>query len=326
MAGRSRRLTTPSNLNVPNEARILVNGTCTKCGATKALTNFHDATDLFLNAATKKMPVCKSCQDTIYGDLFSRDKSYDQVFLKMCRMFNVLYSEEAVNATENHLNKNISSGRAINSPWVIYLSKLRSLNAKDSVFNFTFSEPVVYRAEPISKEDFGEDIAKDLGEYWGEGFTEEEYQFLERKLVEWKSSYSCNTKSEEFYLKEACHKELDLRKVRSEKDGGGRSVDAILKSMDTLMKSAALTPAQANAASSGRTGDTLGVLLKRIISEDPAEYYKDKELFKDYDNLDPYFMNYAYRPAYNFFTGNKNYELVDEDEKYLSDDSPIKEE
>jgi hypothetical protein len=315
----SRRKAT-SNISVPKEAKDLQLPYCCYCQRNRPISKFLPTTNPFLYRSGYSI-TCIDCNVEIYNKIYSAEGSMEKTILKMCRMLDCRYDDRAVQTTKRQIE---NSNKNIENVWGIYRKNLvkvdgitNALSAEN--MDLTYVEPIVYMSEPLSEEDFDRATINELQEFWGSGFTEEEYQFLERKLVEWKNSYSCNNKGEEFYLKEACHKELDLRRARA--GTGQGSVDAILKSMDTLMKSAALTPAQANAASAGRVGDTLGMLYKRIISTSPAEYYKDKELFKDYDNLGLYCRNYIYRPIWNFFTGNKNYELVDADQSIDDDNS-----
>lgn len=48
---------------------------------------------------------------------------------------------------------------------------------------------------------------------------------------------------------------------------------------------------------------------------DPAEFYEDKEIFKDYIGIESYWKKYIARPIRNLILGDKNYN-VNEDSKY----------
>jgi hypothetical protein len=52
----------------------------------------------------------------------------------------------------------------------------------------------------------------------------------------------------------------------------------------------------------------------------PSEYYKDKELFKDFDNIGSYFKKYITRPIKNFVTGSRDFNVnTDDDAEYDSE-------
>ena len=94
----------------------------------------------------------------------------------------------------------------------------------------------------------------------------------------------------------------------------------MVKELQDLMKTASLDPAKASAINSGKSQDTFGGIVKLIEEAEPAEHYKDKELFKDYDNIVLYFYNYVTRPLKNFITGSRDFSLAEKEEKDTFED------
>jgi hypothetical protein len=137
-------------------------------------------------------------------------------------------------------------------------------------------------------------------------------------LAQWRQSYSCNNEAERFYLKQICLKLLELEQSDGKKDG-------ILKSVQQLLKDSALTPAQQTASSSGKGTETWGMMAKLVEESTPAEYYKDKTLFKDFDNIGAYIKKYITRPLKNFATGSRDFNVTTDDSaeydsEYVGDD------
>jgi hypothetical protein len=295
------------NSNLPVEAY------CRKCMKILPSENFYKATDVFLDQ-NQLMSVCKNCISDIYVKVFQNEHTIERSVLRLCRMLNIAYNENAISAAKVHLN---TKNKLPDDPsaFGVYKGKLMAtqkteVGKRDLTEQFTFVEPSSRReiSDPLDDE---QDETKNLKKFWGENIGDfNDYAFLEERLSVWRKSYACQNASEEFYLKEICHKELELQRSRID---GTKSVDSILKSMNDLLKNAALTPAQATAASGSKAADTIGMILKRIETTTPAEYYKDKELFKDFDNLGTYISNYIKRPVLNFLTGNKNFELIGDD-------------
>ena len=62
--------------------------------------------------------------------------------------------------------------------------------------------------------------------------------------------------------------------------------------------------------------ECLGVTLATISQYTPEEYYKDKELYKDYDKIGEYFDRFVKRPLRNLMTGT-----TDRDTEYFVKDS-----
>jgi hypothetical protein len=287
---------------------------CRKCQKVKRAGAYFSASDRYLDA-NGYMSICKECVGQIYSKVFQTEHTIERAILRVCRMLNLKYSEDAIVSTINQLVTQ-KKDHGDTSVMGIYKGKLaatqKSEMSKRVEEDLTFVEPLKrVLTDPLDNDD---EYGEELSEFWGEGLNFNDYAFLEKKLAEWKQSYSCQNKAEEFYLKEICYKELELQKARVE----DRSTDPILKSMNDLLSKAALTPQQTNAASSGKSGETWGIFIKTIEETTPAEYFEgpEKELFKDYDNIGKYLWNYVTRPIKNFIQSSKDYNILDEDGDY----------
>jgi hypothetical protein len=265
------------------------------------------------------MSVCKQCAEEMFEKSYSANKTYEKAFMDICRKLNVRYDEEAIENVKTHIETSEKNGKLVNNVFGLYFSKISSLH--NSGMDLTFFEPIRYSQLDLNDENTPE--IEQLKDFWGGDYPLEDYIYLEKRLAEWKASFACDNKAQEFYIKQACFKELELEKKR----GTDLSIptDAIMKSMNELLSKAALTPAQANAASNGQNVDTVGMIIKRMEAIGPAEYYKDKGLFKDFDNLLAYIVNYIKRPIINVLTGNKNFQLIGNDESELEEEISIQE-
>jgi len=293
---------------------------------TKKAADFYEATDLYLDG-NGLMSICKLCINDMYTRIFENEKDMSRTILKLCRILNVKYDEAAVDAAKAHINTFLEKDKGSPPVFGIYKNKLvsvQSISVQDrkehswgGAGELTFVEPdnmFKFREDGDNMEDIGH-----LRLFWGDGLIREQYEFLENELKEWKSSYSCSNKAEEFFLKEICLKQLELRNARTM--GSEKGIDPILKSMDALLKSAALTPAQASASSSSKSMEIIGMKIKMIESKHPAEYYGEIPLFEDFDGLGKYCRNYMTRPMLNFISGNKNYDLDENDDLEILEDS-----
>jgi hypothetical protein len=286
-------------------------GYCRKCTKTKPADDFYLATDRFLDT-NGLMSICKECVSDMYVMYYNSEHSLDRAIYKTCRALNVVYDTAAVGATVTSLT-NREKLEDDRKTFGIYKTKLassmRGLKSSDPLAtDFTFK----YENSSIpeySEDQHNFDGAEGVVEYWGDGFSTEDYRFLEKELASWKNSYSCQNKAEEFFMKQISIKALEIEKARKEE----HSVDAFLKSMQELLKNAALTPAQQTAASSGKGTETWGAFIKNIEDTTPAEFYKDKELFKDFDGIQEYIKKYITRPLKNFITGSRDFNITEDD-------------
>lgn len=289
---------------------------CRRCMNTKPIKDFFLAVDKFLDI-NGYLSICKECVSKIYVGFYNSQHDLDRAIFKTCKAINVLYSQPAVEATRTHL-RNQEKLEDDEKVFGIYKTKIASTmrgvgaaKMGESVsMDFTFQTETSVIPEYLEGE-ASFDGAQGVVEFWGgEGhFSTEDYRFLEKELAEWKQSYSCQTKAEEFYIKQACLLTLQLEQARTE----GKTGDNILKSMQELLKGGGLTPAQQNIASSGKGTETWGIFIKNIEETTPAEYFKDKELFKDVDGIGEYIKKYITRPLKNFVTGSRDFNMTEED-------------
>jgi hypothetical protein len=283
---------------------------CRKCMQLKKPEKFYESFDRYLDS-NGMMSVCKDCIGDIYIRIFQTEHTMERALLRLCRMLNVRYSLDAVAATQKHFrnaNKTPDEPTAFGVYKVKLIATQKTEVGKREAEDYTFVEPGVGIAITNPLDD--SETNRDLKKYWGIGVGNyDDYVFLEEKLSEWKQSYSCANKSEEFFLKEICYKELELQRARIEQ----KPVDGILKSMNDLLKNAALTPAQTSAINSGKVHDAWGTLIRQIEETTPAEFYKDKKLFRDFDGIGTYIKNYIVRSLKNFVLGSKDFNIVEED-------------
>lgn len=294
-----------------NEVDV-VNIYCRKCMKNKTSTEFFSATDNFIDA-NGYFSVCKSCCNDIYNLIFQSEGSVARALLRCCRMFNVAFEDMAVMATETHLRNLEFNGKKTDNVFGIYKSKLATASKKNfkdktGVADITFVEPTTSLppSDPIENHDKN---AEQLKQFWGDNLNFNDYVWLEAEYAKWEADHKIKNSSEITLLKMIVLKLFDVRKARSE----GHPTNKLEAEFQDLLKTSALTPAQANAASQGKIADTWGMIIKMVEEETPAEHYKDYKLFDDHFDLKKYLRDYVSRPITNFFNGHKNYSIEDED-------------
>lgn len=290
---------------------------CRKCRLVKRENQFHKAVDLELDS-NGLLSICKPCINSIYERfLISEGGSIQKAILNLCRMLNVKYDNDAIVAGLQQIK---TRNWDENGLFGIYRAKLVMTQGKGMTdsqnINLTFDHDdhitIVIDEELINKEslDLSQE-SKDLQLFWGEGYTADEYEYLENELSGWKKSYSCQNKGEEFILKELSYKMLELKKARI----GNKGTDSILKSMQDIMKTGSLTPAQTNASSSNKNADAFGNWIKDIENLSPAEWVKDKSAFRDMDGLEEYTKTHIESPLRSFVTGSKEFNIEGTDQE-----------
>jgi len=289
---------------------------CRKCMKDKAASAFFLATDLYLDS-NGYFSVCKDCCNEVYNLMLQSEGNIARAILRCCRMFNIVFDETAVMATESHLKTMEAKGSKTDNTFGIYKTKLVSMSKrglKDKIVStdLTFIEPtkILPPSDPLQPDDKN---AEELQQFWGESLNHNDYVWLEAEYAKWARDYSIKNSGEINLLKLIILKLFSIRQARSEQ----KPINKLEEEFQTLLKTSALSPAQTNAATQGKLGDSYGMLIKMIEEESPAEHYRDYKLFDDFFDIKKYLRDYVSRPITNFFNGHKNYSISDDEDVAL---------
>lgn len=148
-------------------------------------------------------------------------------------------------------------------------------------------------------------VMEEVKDFWGEGFTINEYRTLEKKYAEWLNSTDSDKLSTRKMIKLICIKELEIEKIRASK--GGTTGKAEKELMD-LMNTANLTPKTMSALNESESTKVFGVWLRDIEKYRPSEYFEDKSIYKDFDNIQSYFERFILRPMKNLLCGTREFD------------------
>ena len=139
---------------------------------------------------------------------------------------------------------------------------------------------------------------------WGEGWTISEMQWLERDYVEWTENHDCDKLSTQKLIQMICVKELEIRKARQ----SGKPTDKLEKSLREIMNDSNLTPRTQSAVSESGSTKTFGMWIQDIEKYRPAEYFEDKSIYKDYDNILDYWNRFILRPMKNLLCNTRDFD------------------
>ena len=286
-------------------------GHCRKCMQDRNIDNYILATDLFLDSSGR-LSICNFCIEEMYNNFYLTEKTVYKTIYMLCKTLNILYNEKIVDMAVKQHDEWTQKGKTY-PIFCLYSSKLHTIGKTNyQIIDFTFNETDMVSCEP--DEQLFEDEENDvellrIRKFWGNSFDADDLQNLESKYLEWSSSHKIETQSERILLKFVCLKELEIEKAITQ----GKNTSSIIKEFQDLLKSAALTPAQATASSSGRGVETWGMFIKMIEETEPAELYKDKTLFDDISGIKKYIENYIVRPLRNFVIGSKEFDIKEDD-------------
>jgi hypothetical protein len=319
MTGTSTRSRRKTNVVAPKktftlDGKVVDACFCRRCMEQKNPKEFYDATDTQLDR-NGKMSICTDCIDDLFNKIFAMEHDLNTTILQLCRMLNVAYNEAAIAGTINHATKMFDKNGQMPPMFGFYKSKMTSISTMNQSGILTFSEPVKMKSDdPMQDNDVENPEYYKL--FWGDGLSFDDYSYLETELNDWKKTHKSDTKAEETLLKEICFKMLEIRKKRNIDAG---STGGLVKELQDLMKTASVDPAKASMANAGKSQDTFSAIIKTVEENEPGDYYKDKNLFKDYDNIEWYFDKFVTRPLKNFITESRDFN-IDESNSSENDD------
>lgn len=297
---------------------------CRKCKQYKSETNFYTALDTNLDS-NGFMSVCKDCCSTIFVSAFNVEMDIKKATFVTCKTLNMAYVTESIDAAIAQVDTNSNGGDLrVDSFFGVYKAKLGNYFRfyKDVPQTFeTYGLELKFNEKDEAQilEEEGIDFSKYLKTTWGSGLSIEDYNFLESSIGEWKRTHKCETNSELVLMQEICHLQLAVRKAREQ----SLDTKVLVKSLQELIKTANLSPAQANMANASRGNEVFGMWIKDIEQLEPAEWWNEnRDLFKDVDNLSQYFEDFITRPIKNFITRSRDFVIKSGDD---SSDIELKE-
>ena len=148
-------------------------------------------------------------------------------------------------------------------------------------------------------------------EKWGVGLSPEDYENLNNHYKYLTTANPNIDNNQKIFILDLCYTKMQQQRCVRERD-----MDNYKKMGDYYNSTFAKSGLRA-ANDSGKDDDNcLGMWAARISQYTPEEYYKNKTLYKDYDNLGDYFERFVLRPLRNLMHGttDRDYEFYVKDE------------
>ena len=221
------------------------------------------------------LPICKKCLDKMfehYTEVYGNDE--DAAIRRICEKYDIYYNVSLLNASRK-ITKNRSRIHT-------YISKANLVQYKGKTYDTTLDEE---RKDGIIEtlEDVKESKKAKLKtvEFFGTGFSDDDYQYLQDQYNDWTSRCECKTKAQEEVFKRICFKQLEILKANRE----GRDTKDLDKTFQDYLDTANLKPKQNNMDALS-DAQTFGTLLAKWENERPLPEI-DEDL-QDVDKIGQY--------------------------------------
>ena len=260
--------------------------TCFYCGKEYVNTNFYNSNSEFYSNIGK-IPHCKQCIEKFYQQYFEKYTNEGcltpekKAVQRLCMIFDIYYRDDVFASSMNKIrgsNMNIS-------PMGQYMKtiQLQQYNRNKESYENTIYEAEQENFAMASISDLSSEITVDQKtiDFFGSGFTDEDYKYLKKEYDDWTARHECNTKAQEEVFKRICFKQLEILKA-TRRGEDTKHLDATFRD---LLDTAKLQPKQ---TSGDTTADnqTFGTLIDKWENERPLPEI-DEEL-KDIDKIGVY--------------------------------------
>ena len=281
---------------------------CRRCMKTKKFSDFYTSVDNELDR-NGYLSICSDCCNEIYNNAYRAEKNVPKAILRACRILNIKFDENAVSATQTHLETLAKNGKETTKVIGIYKSqvvkteKSNPFDKNETFADLTFHEVSGAILEPTDPLEDHEKNSVELKQFWGEKFEYDEYVWLEAEYSNWKATNPPSNRNEETILKLVVLKLLSIRKEIN----AGKDTSKLEEGLTKLLNTGALSPIQSNAVNQGKSNKLLGVTIEDLERIGPADWWKDNSIYKNIDDIDGYWKIHILRPFLNFWGVQKDF-------------------
>lgn len=291
---------------------------CCTCGESLNSSKFYKSYSKFY--IDSLLPICKDCFAHKFGEYAKTYKSNKMAMQRMCMTFDIFFDEDLFDKCD------------INDDTVIG-NYFRKLNIKQNIGK-TFEDTITNGGVALSgdrKRIKGKRVAyvdeydnvqeetpdekinpKDI-EKWGAGYDAVDYDTLNahNKFLQ-NANPNCDS-NQEIFISNLCY--IYMKQMKASRENDTKSFTDLLNLYIKTFKESGLKTVRDTSESKEFKA---GVSIAMIEKYTPAEFYKDQNLYKDFDGIGGIIKRFFTRPLKNLQFGtneqDEEYSIQDGDE------------
>lgn len=278
--GRTAKSTTAASDN-----SSITSLTCICCGERYSETEFHFSSlvsPIFSNM--NRIPICKGCIEKLYQhylEMYTSNQCKEpekKAVMRVCMALDIYYSDNifasAIKKTER---KNIP-----------LIGAYLSVAALNQNIKKNYDNTLMKFIEENADDTISYDNIKDTQKvkqktvrFFGAGFSEDDYIFLQEQYDDWTTRHECKTKAQEEVFKQICFTQLELLKATRAK----QDTKDLTATFQKLLETANLQPKQ-NSKDAMSDTQTFGTLIDKWENTRPLP--EIDEQLQDVDRIGTY--------------------------------------
>lgn len=255
---------------------------CSKCLTDKKTSDYYMTANTLINV-DQRLSICKQC----FWDIVD--------FKNKSSLIEALRTIDRPYLNEMYLSAKKSERKNLTGEYMRLLGMKQNLGKRyvDSEFGED-SEEMIKKASDFQHEEIGftQEEMEQLIQFWGRGFSLEEYEFLQTEYETFLNAYEADSYTMQVLFQEAAHQRLTIKQNREK----GIAVDKDLKTLQDIFTSANIKPIQETGANATEQA-TFGTMIKKFEDErpipEPDPEWKDVNKIKKY--IDVFFKGHLSR-------------------------------
>ncbi len=273
---------------------------CIGCGRMYPIDDFYKSPNP--RHANGVQPYCRECSNKITQDYLKKYKNMEAAIFYTCADMGVPFVRKLYNLYMN----NIKSYK-VKSYWGNYTKYFQAnkTKAEEEAWTGFDGTDVDYKdiASIQKSEKAIEEEQVELRYRWGADKNTTQLQYLESRWSSYVKNKELDVAQEQLY-RNLCLAELDIWE--------GNDIDKAMKRQVDMMKALGIDKFEVE-----RQKTDVEKMIEYDIwlmeNEEPAEYYKDKGMYKDFRGIHAGWIKEIKRPLLNLITGSKDYNIEKED-------------
>lgn len=266
---------------------------CSCCGKeyTAQKGNFPVSNSILFAGNDGYLTVCRDCVERFYLQMVGAYSGNEEHAIeRCCQIFDWYYSNDVVAMTRKEAG---GKSRISQYPGKMNLSqiKLKGTTYMDTLRDRQNEKIMCLEDVRQSDGDEGDEtistVSAETIKFFGFGYTDNEYEYLEDQYGDWCARYECKTKAQEELFKSLCIAQLTIQ--RAQKQGTTKDVNDAMKTFQDLLGTANLKPSQTN-DNALADQNSFGTLIKKWENERPIA--EPEEEWKDVDGIERYIDTY----------------------------------
>ena len=263
---------------------------CSYCEREYVDSNYYNSNSVFY-ANIGRIPYCKQCIEKFYLYYLNKYTSENCLYpekravKRLCMAFDIFFKEDVFDSSLKKVKDNKDLNMSVMGQYMKTIQLYQYTRHKESYDTTIKKEDendkgmVTSISFVDSSDDFEAD--EDTKNFFGFGFSNEDYKFLKKEYEDWTARHECKTKAQEEVFKDICFNRLqNLKALRK-----GEDTKDITASFQKMLDSGKLQPKQ-NSGDTTADNQTFGTLIDKWEHEKPLPEI-DEEL-KDVDKIGLY--------------------------------------